>query len=144
MTTPNVKRLRKRPRKNDIVWVTPNAATNVALKKIPERYIDPIKTPHSDAVRAKLMMFAPFITIYDMHLIPDGYQFPVLDTGLGKQGKQIRVPAGTIIMYAGNVPAIERVRIGKETKDVDVMKHTFIVPNVGRVIIHSLDAINIV
>ena len=48
------------------------------------------------------------------------------------------VMPGMLLIYAGTVRVKERARVAGQTVDMEVPKHTFIVPNIGRCIIHDL------
>ena len=64
------------------------------------------------------------------------YPFPTLKRA--RSAKSASVPRGLLLIYSGTVRVRERARVAGETVDMDVPKHTFIIPNVGRCIIHDL------
>ena len=126
----------KRPKKV-IVWKDPEAQYGLARRERPARYQSPgVFMP---SFKAKLVIGAGMVAKTDMVKIErekPNYPFPTLAQAYPNQA--VAVPRGMFMIYAGTVRVKERARVAGERVDIDVPKHTFIIPNVGRCIIHDL------
>lgn len=89
--------------------------------------------------KARLVIGAPMVAAQPLIKIEQEspqYPFPTLRASYPNQA--VHVPVGMLLIYAGTVRVVERARVDRQTVDIEVPKHTFIIPNVGRCIIHDL------
>jgi len=132
---PNRVTQRKRPKKV-ITWKDPQAQYGLTRRERPARYQDPGR--FMPGFKAKLVIGAPMVTKVPMERVDlelKCYPFPTLRQCY--RGAPT-VPAGMLLIYAGTVRVAERARVARQRVDMEVPKHTFIIPNVGRCIIHDL------
>jgi hypothetical protein len=110
----------------------------------PGRYQDP--GTFTSSYKTKLVIGAPMVTKVALELVPGqqkSYPYPTMQSVstrwvLSSSRNLGTVRAGTLCIYSGTVRVKERARVAYEKVDIEVPKHTFIIPNVGRVIIHDL------
>lgn len=122
----------------DVDWVEPDVGYGLATRNKPGRYKDAgVLKP---TFKARLVIGASMVASSALSVRNvDGYPFPSL---VSRRPAGVTVPRGQLMIYAGTVRVKERARVRGETVDMDVPKHTFIVPGVGRVIIHDLTLVN--
>jgi hypothetical protein len=134
--------VRRRKRKKRVIsWVDPDVGYGLAKRPKPARYRDPgVLSP---AFKARLVVGALVTAKAPLTRVPpslvESYPLPVL-VDQRPRGPVV-LPAGTSLIYAGTVRVRSRARINGEWTDMQVPKHTFVAPNLGRVIIHDLSLI---
>lgn len=139
---------RSRVRKPRIMWNDPvtGPAEVVARKAFSSKDLPtapPLYQPSreaSQAVNDSLVIGGAVVTQYSMTPETEafnriGYPYPPLVRWEGNTPS--RVPAGSLLMYAGGVRCTERKFVNGGVLDVRVIKHTFITP-MGRCIVHDL------
>jgi len=119
------------------VWKDPQEQYGLARREKPARYQDP--GTFTPSFKGKLVIGAPMVAAALLTKIErekPHYPFPTLAQAYPNQA--VHVPVGMLLIYAGTVRVVERARVSRQTVDMEVPKHTFIIPNVGRCIIHDL------
>lgn len=71
------------------------------------------------------------------------YDFAPLEPSYGPTD-EAHVPAGSLLIYTGEVRQTERKYVGSRAIDVSAVKHTFIAPGIGRCIIHDFNLITLI
>ena len=109
----------------------------MAKREVPAKYRNP--GTFVSSYKEKLVIGAPMVTKVNLEKIErerPNYPFPTLRRITSRE--RICVPKGMLMIYAGTVRVKERARCAGEKVDLEVPKHTFIIPHVGRCIIHDL------
>jgi len=109
----------------------------LAKREKPARYRSP--GTFCASYKQKLVIGAAMVATVPLIVIPHEkpqYPFPTLRRAYRREAAS--VPKGMFMIYAGTVRVKERARVARETVDLEVPKHTFIIPNVGRCIIHDM------
>jgi hypothetical protein len=127
---------RRRPKKL-ITWKDPEAGYGLTRRERPAHYQSPgVFTP---SFKAKLVIGAGMVARADLIKIErEQPSYPFQTLAQAYQNQAVTVPRGMFMIYAGTVRVRERARVAGERVDMEVPKHTFIIPNVGRCIIHDL------
>jgi hypothetical protein len=134
---PNRVTRRAKRAKRIIAWKDPETEYGLTRRERPARYHDPGTFMPSYKVRLVIgALMAASIDLERIDPESKSYPFPTL-RGCTRKGREA-VPTGTLLIYAGTVRVVERARVARQRVDIEVPKHTFIVPNVGRCIIHDL------
>jgi hypothetical protein len=134
---PNRRRHASKEPKPVITWKDPDAGYGLGRREKPLRYRSP--GVFTSSFKEKLTIGALMAARLPMSKIDKerpNYPFPTLREAYRRE--LIVVPVGACMIYAGTVRVVERVRSNRQLVDMEVPKHTFIIPNIGRCIIHDL------
>jgi hypothetical protein len=120
-----------------ITWKDPDEEYGLAKREVPAKYRNP--GTFASSFKEKLQIGAFMVAKANLEKIDreqPNYPFPTLRRITKRE--RTCVPKGMSMIYAGTVRVKERARCAGEQVDLEVPKHTFIIPNVGRCIIHDL------
>ena len=116
-------------------WKDPTAQAVSTNHAIPADYQSPPEV--TDTLAQSLYIGGSVVAKCDLMLGDKGvYPFAALQRFYGSPGTPVPVPKGSLLMYAGAIPTVERKNFEGRKLDVRVFKHTFITPH-GRCIIHD-------
>ena len=134
---PNRRRVDPKADAPVITWKDPQAGYGLARREVPAKYKNP--GTFTDSFRDKLKLGAMFVAKVELSEIEreePNYPFPTLRKAVRQE--LVVVAKGMSMIYAGTVRIKERARVARQQVDLEVPKHTFIIPFVGRCIIHDL------
>lgn len=137
--TQEQRKARRKARKKVITWKDPSVGYGLTKREKPASWQDP--GLFAPKFKEQLVLGAPMVTKVGLEPYKDVcYPFQPLRASY-LPGDQAPVKAGSWLTYAGTVRVRERVRAARQTVDMEVPKHTFIVPGFGRCIIHDLNLV---
>jgi hypothetical protein len=135
---PNTRKVTGKEHDVTITWKNPQEGYGLPLRQKPATYRDAVALKHD--TRTRLQAGAMFFLTRDMCLIDDpAYPFPSLVPAY--RGQPVRTPVratkGSVLLCSGSVRVKERANVAGELREVEVPKQVFVVPGVGRCIVHG-------
>jgi len=128
----------KRRKNSKTIW---NGSTPPPKPKQPAKYVPsgeviaPIVS--SFEVGRAIITKVPFVPVPFKEI--GVYPFPVLMVAKNAPESEVtEVPAGSLLVYTGQIRTIERTKVDGHNREFSVLKHTFVTP-IGRCIIHDRD-----
>jgi len=134
---PNRRAAAPKEGRRTITWKDSDEKYGLAIRERPGAYINPGSPTGS--FKQTLHLGGSFTARFELSEIERDvrvYPFPTLR--IARNQDLIVVPRGMSMIYAGTVRVTERARVARQQVDLEVPKHTFVIPFVGRCIIHDL------